>query len=388
MNETRSSAAPGRPGVPGVPGASRAPDAPSAADAPGAGDARDARAAHGPAGRDRRGRGVVAVVLALVAALMLSGCGLRLETDPPGEPTPDAAEAARRLAVDDALGLSAAATAAAPGAPEPVAAALTRLADFSTQHVTALGGVYDSGLDTPPDTDPAGTSTTGAATALPVAAADVLVLLATSAGNATRDADAVAGGPLARLLASVATARAQSLAELAVALGVEVPPVVPTPAETAPTESPETPATDPAGGLDAATLAGLVTAEDQVGYGLEVVAAQLSGAERTTAVAAAARHRDAAQAWAVAAGLAGTTTDPRRTSYALPAGVVDVTVATTLARTLHTTLADTYAAAVAQAPAGRRTPLVTALRSAVLDAQSWGATAVAFPGLPEQAPAA
>ncbi len=368
MNETRSCAAPGSPGVPGAPGM---------------------------AGSSRvRGRGVVAVVLALVAALVLSGCGLRLETDPPGEPVPDTTEAARRLAVDDALALSAAATAAAPGAPEPVATALTRIADFSTQHVAALGGVYDSGLDAPAGTDPADTSTAGATAAQPVAPADVLVLLAASAGDATRDADVVPGGPLARLLASVATARAQSLAELAVALGVEVPQIAPSPAETAPTASTATaastdaPGTDPTGGLDAATLAGLVTAEDQVGYGLEVVAAQLSGAERATAVAAAARHRDAAQAWAMAAGLAGTAADPRRTSYAVPTGVVDPTVATTLARTLHTTLADTYAAAVAQAPAGRRTPLVTALRSAVLDAQLWGATAVAFPGLPEQAPSA
>ncbi len=368
MNVTRSSTAPGGPDVPGVPGSSRAP-----------------------------GRGVVAVVLALVAALVLSGCGLRLETDPPREPVPDTTEAARRPAVDDALALSAAATSAAPGAPEPVVTALTRIADFSTQHVAALGGVYDSGLDVPAGTDPADladTSTAGATATQPVAPADVLVLLATSAGDATRDADAVPGGPLARLLASIATARAQSLAELAVALGVEVPQIVPTPTETAPTAAAaptaptDAPTVDPAGGLDADTLAGLVIAEDQVGYGLEVVAAQLSGAERATAVAAAARHRDAAQTWAAAAGLAGTATDPRRTSYALPTGVVDPAVATTLARTLHTTLADTYAAAVAQAPAGRRTPLVTALRAAVLDAQLWGATAVAFPGLPEQAPAA
>ncbi|WP_448060013.1 DUF4439 domain-containing protein [Cellulomonas hominis] len=367
MNETRSCTAPGSPGAPGS----------------------------SPA----RGRGAVAVVLALVAALVLSGCGLRLETDPPGEPVPDATETARRLAVDDALALSAAATSAAQGAPASVAAALAGLADFSAQHVAALGGVYDSGLDSAADGDPAGTSTPDTSTAGttatgPVAPTDVLVLLATSAGDATRDADAVADGPLARLLASVATARAQSLAELAVALGVEAPEIAPAAAPTAPTAttaptaSTGTPAADPTAGLDAATLTGLVSAEDQVGYGLEVVAAQLSDAARATAVAAAARHRDAARAWAVAAGLAGTAADPRRTSYALPAGVVDPTVAATLARTLHTTLADTYAAAVAQASAGQRAPLVTALRSAALDAQVWGATAVAFPGLPEQAPAA
>ncbi|WP_146926234.1 DUF4439 domain-containing protein [Cellulomonas xylanilytica] len=317
-----------------------------------------------------------------MTVLTLGACGLRAETPPPVEPSPDAVEQVRARTVADSLALSAAASAAAvlpDGAAEPVAPVLADVTGFSDQHADQLGGVYVSGLPAPTGS-PTATATTTASVA------EVLDRLAEATRTARTDADAVTDGPLARLVASVATSRGELATRLALATGAEVPVLVPdeTTAEPDPTPSPSTSAAE-GDSLSTAEVGVLALVHDEAGYGFEVIAAKLSGDQRAAARSAAAAHRSRSEDWAADAGIDGSAQDPRRASYTLPAGLDDPAVATALGRTLETAVADAYANAVAQAPAGARSPLVEGLRRATVDAAVWGATPVPFPGLPERA---
>lgn len=339
-----------------------------------------------PAGHRDHARVVPGIVRALAAAVMvltLAACGLRAETPPPVEPSPDALEQVRARTVSDALDLAAAAEAAAllpDGAVEPVAPVLADVAGFSDQHAEQLGGVYDSGLPAPTGSPSTSAPPTGSL-------ADLTDQLAAATRTALADADAVADGPLARLLASIATSRAELTTRLAQVTGVEVPSLAPEPtAPQDPAPSPTgTSTTSGLGGLTTADVATLALVHDQAGYGYEVIAAKLSGDQRTAAVTAAAAHRASSEDWAAAAGIDGTAQDPRRAAYTLPAGLDDPTVAVALARTLETAVADAYANAVAEADPAHRSALIDGLRSATDDAAAWGATDVPFPGLPERA---
>ncbi len=342
-----------------------------------------------PAATTRSARVVAAVLALVVGAAALSGCGLRRETPVPAEPSPDAVETARREAVDDALALDAAARAAATTTADAgVTDLLGQVSSASLRHVEQLGGAYDSGLDDATPTAPA-------SPVAPVASpADVLAELGASSATARAGAVSVPDGPLARLLTSVSTSRALLATSLAGALGVAAPAgaeAAALPAETAdPTPPPQgSPEPDPTtAALPDDALAALALAEDQAGYGLEVAAARLSGAARDAAIAAAARHRDQAQTWAVAAQAADTAQDPRRVAYALPAGASDSASATALARQIETTLTGTYTDAVATAGTDERPTLITLAREAALASLAWGATPTAFPGAAEQAEAA
>lgn len=321
------------------------------------------------------------LTLALVAA-----CGLRTETPPPVEPTPDAIEQVRARTVADSLTLAADARALGATAAEPLAGVLADLASFSDQHAQQAGGTYDSGLPEPS----ASPSTTTAPPVLDVAT--LLAELATATTTSLTDADTVDDGDLARLVASIATSRSELTTRLAAAAALPVPPVDPpavdasapsadetsTASAQAPLPEP-TPSTVPRPDLDALALA-----HDQAGFGFEVIAAKLSGDQRAAARAAASANRADAERWARESGSDGTTQDPRRASYTLPVGLDDPAVAVALARTLQTAVADAYANAVAAAPAGDRLALVDGLRAATGAAANWGATPVPFPGLPEQ----
>ncbi|GEL94331.1 DUF4439 domain-containing protein [Cellulomonas composti] len=372
-------------------------------------------------------RGVLVVVLAALVAT-LTGCGLRLETPPPPEPSPDALEQVRARGVDDALTLvdvanralgtsamgsdapspttSPTTSEATPDAVDPVSAVLTDVVTFSTAHADQLGGEYVSGLATP------AASPGEPATPAPATAQDVLDLLADTSATARTDTDAVTDGPLARLLGSVATARAQLMTRLAAAADLPVPeqpadPAAPSATPTAtptgvssdPTTDPTTdPATDPGADpgaeptsdseLPVDAIGDLVLTHDQAGYAFEVIAAHRADAAQDLAFAQAQRHRAAAQSWAVAAGIDGTEQDPRLAAYALPAGIDDPDVGQALARSSEQAIAAAYANAVGAAPAGTRTPYLDGLRDAIAAAGAWGAAPVAFPGLPEQASAA
>ncbi|NUU17508.1 DUF4439 domain-containing protein [Cellulomonas humilata] len=340
------------------------------------------------AARHDLARPLARVLAVAVMVLTLAACGLRAETPPPVEPSPDALEQVRARTVADSLALSAAASAAAllpDGAAEPVAPVLTEVAGYSDQHADQLGGVYVSGLPTPTDSptdSPAVTPTTTESVA------EVLEQLAAATRTALADADAVPDGPLARLIASVATSRAELTERLAGATGTPVPELepdaappatdpAPTPAETTPTTGVD--------GLATGDVGVLALVHDEAGYGFEVIAAKLSGDQRAAARATAARHRASSEDWAAAAGIDGSAQDPRRASYALPAGLDDPAVSSALARSLETAVANAYANAVAQAEPGGRSARIAGLRRATGDAATWGATHVPFPGLPERA---
>ncbi|MBO3084412.1 DUF4439 domain-containing protein [Cellulomonas fengjieae] len=317
-----------------------------------------------------------------MTVLTLGACGLRVETPPPAEPSPDAVEQVRGRTVADSLDLAAAAEAAAAlpdGAVPSVATVLADVVAYAEQHAEQLGGEYVSGLPSP-------TGTPSASTPATRSVAEVLDRLGSATRTALTDADAVADGPLARLVASVATSRGELAVRLAQATGAEVPALVPDQVATAdPSPTPgstESPAGD---ALTAAEVAALALVHDEAGFGFEVVAAKLAGDQRTAALTAAAAHRARSEEWAAAAGIDGTAQDPRRASYSVPGGLDDPVVATALGRTLETSVADACANAVAQAGAGSRAALIDGLRRATVDAAAWGATPVPFPGLPERA---
>jgi len=324
-----------------------------------------------PAGRRAvRARAAARVgALAALVALALSGCGLRLETPAPVEPTPDALEQVRARTVDDALALEAAARGALTvTTDERVAPLLVRVDEIAAQHVDALGGVYDSGLVHDDATPSPAPSPTVAATT----AHDVLVLLGETTTTAASDTDVVTDGPLARLVGAVAVARADLADRLAAALDE------PSPAPEVPADvvvPPEVPA----------HVAGpLARAHDEAGYALEVVAARGDEDVRAQTLAAARAHRATAQAWAVAGGVAGTDQDPRRAQYAVGTDLSDSSALTALRQRVQDGIAWAAAAALAEVPAGTRDTYLDALRVATDAARTLGAPTNAFPGLPER----
>ncbi|WP_125775212.1 DUF4439 domain-containing protein [Antribacter gilvus] len=360
-----------------------------------------------PAGRSRRGPSVAALLV--VVALLLGGCGLRLESPPPTEPDPDAGELVRRTAVADALLVrdQADALASTGSLPPETVAELDRVSGAADAQVTQLGGVYDSGLS-----DVLGESTVSpSATPSPVPApADVVATLVSAAGRSSTAADTTEDGPLARLLASVSASHTVSAARLAPLVGVPaatVPaPVVPSPApadgeEPATTTTsaattggatpstsansvttPSDAATTPPGGLSADNLSAIVLAEDAAGYALELRAAREDDAAVRDGMARrAALHRDRAQDWAVLAGTSGTEQDPREVAYLVPGA--DLT-GPGLVQELEDGLATDYATLVGVAEPGTRGILVDLLIDSAVTSTAWGAAPAAFPGLPEQ----
>lgn len=346
----------------------------------------------------RPGGPLLAVVAALATGVLAAGCGVRLETPLPAEPSPDAVEVLRAGAVDDALVVADLVADVTPGVTDPATlAALEEAAAFAEQHADALGGIYDSGLDdldlpadapastaTAEDTgapadDAPGTghdgATDGGGSDVPgdgtVTTDDVVVALVEAGQRTGAAADASTDAGLARLLASVAASEhvsAQRLAALTGSTSADVLVTTAPPVEEAPA------------GIGAADLATLVATEDAAGYAYEVRAAQSEGDARTAAVARAAEHRARGQAWALVAGTDGTAQDPRRVAYVLPD---DADVAA-LARQVESDLAQTYASLVATAAPTSRTEAVALLVDSWASAVAWGEAPVAFPGLPEQ----
>ena len=338
----------------------------------------------GPRPHDDRPRRTVrdaAHVARITAALALLGvlaaCSVRLETPPQAEPSPGPVEQVRARTLDDATELTAAANAALATHPDKaIAAVLTDVAEFSTQHAAQLGPAYDSGLTPSPTTTP---------TPLTARPTDVLDDLGAATRTALTDADAVDDPGLARLVASIATARDQLTRRLARAAGTKTPDLtVETPAP-APAQPTSTASATPEPGAAPDGLAALVLAHDQAGYAFEVIAAQQSGDLRDRAVASAADHRAQAQRWATTAGLADTKDDPRRAAYAVPDGLSKATTARKLAVSLESAVTEANAALVAGTNPGERVPYLDGMRRADAAARTWGGTPVAFPGLPERA---
>lgn len=338
----------------------------------------------GPGARPRPAAAMAAVTGLLAGALLLGGCAdLRLETPPPATPSPDAVEQVRDATARDAETVAAMATQAALAAPAPVATVLGRVAEVCVAHADALGGVYEPFPDAAPET-PAAAATPTAPSAPPDAAA-VLAALGEAENAARTDADAMADGDLGRLLASVWVSRVllhEALETALVANGG-----TPDPTAAADPAAPVVPADLPAG-TEVADALVLVQSEDAAGLVWEIVAARSADAARTDAASRAVLHRDRADDWAVAAGVARSEQDPRRAAYDLPETLtVDgATAEAMLAVTteVEASLGVTYASVLARADPGARGPLLDAMVDQVRRGLAVGAPVPAFPGLPER----
>lgn len=323
-----------------------------------------------PAPARRTSRAAVLAALALV----LAGCGVRLETPPPTEPPLTAVEAARRAAVTDVLDVRATALAArddAEGRPADILATVLENADV---HEAQLGGVYDSGL-VGVDGSPAPLPT-GTAAGTDVAA--TVEILAQAASRARAGLETAEDPGFARLTGSMAVAHLVAARTLAAAADVEAP-VTEFPAVAAvPTSLDDVPTAD---------LAALVVAEDSTGYMLEVLASRLSGPQRSAALARAATHRTRADAWASAAGLADTPEDPRRVAYALPPAITTDSPDTALVGAAEASLTTDLVTLLAVVPPASRAATLDLAADSWAAALTWGAQSVPLPGMPEHAPA-
>ncbi len=343
--------------------------------------------------RPRRAAARTGVVLA--AALLLAGCAdLRLETPPPATPNPDAVEQVRDRTARDAVELADLATRASLTAHEAVAPVLGRVAEVAVAHAEALGGVYEPFPDAPttsaPSPDPGAGATVAPTPPTPPAdAATVLAALARTAANARTDADAVADGDLARLLASVWMSRVLLGEALDAAVGAAATPEAPTDPEAWPeATAPAVPQSLPPI-PDPDDVLAVVQSEDAAGLMWEVVAARTSDAARDDAAARARLHRDRAEDWAVAAGVARTGKDPRRVAYDLPPELtVDGAAPEAMlavASQVEAALGVTYTSLVAGTDADGRAPILDHALDQVRRGLAAGQPVPAFPGLPERA---
>jgi len=366
-----------------------------------------------PIRRSHPSRAAAAVSTALLA-VVLAGCGVRLETPPPAEPVPDAAELIRRTAVSDALGVADVAGSALtqPGLDEKVVVELTRVKEHSLAQADALGGEYDSGIERETDLGLDELLETRAPEEPAADPAEVLAALTDAAGRSRTAANTAADGDVARLLASIGASQTVAATRLAALTGVDGPtppaPVIPAPAvqeddaATSPSPGAEEPsATDepdddspavvattapgeeaavPPAGMSAAELEAVILAEDGARFALEVLAARADdGGDRTALASLAREHDERARGWAVLAAVAGTSQDPRRVAYALPRDED----AATLVRELAAGRARDYATLVGTTASGTRGVLVDLLIDAALTLETWGAAPSAFPGMPD-----
>lgn len=310
-------------------------------------------------------------VVAALAVLLVSGCGLRLESEPPPLPVPDAVETVRDRTASDAVTIAETAERAVPTSPDAVADLLASLAAASAAHGEALGGPYTPFPDLPPDADAEPT-----ATAPPPQGVDELIALITaSAASALADADATEDAPLARLVAAVGLSRLLHADAIAAAAGDPLPP----PDVAVPEHVPD--------GVAGQQVSVLVHSEDALGLAWEVLAARSTDAERNAAADRATVHRLRAQDWAVAAGIAGTGQDPRRSTYALPTELTDPDAGTgdllAVTAALEAELAAGYLGAAGEATPGERSALLNLALDCLRAAAVPGSLPPTFPGTAE-----
>lgn len=356
-----------------------------------------------PATRPRT-RAASVMISTLLALLVLSGCGLRLEGPGPVEPVPDADEVSRQAMVADTLAIQAAAEQALAGtaADTPEAAALTQIIDFADLHSAALGGVYSSGIEedgdgtsgdqgqtslepgSVPSAEGGDVATATPTATTPATSSDVVSLLAQSAARARGSLATPDDGLLARVYASIAASQLDSARALAALTAVDF--VLP---ESFTTQMPS----DLPLNLSAADVSTVVRSEDAAGYAYEVMAARLTDSARALAQARAEVHRERAQTWAELASLDGTASDPRQVAYALPAtadggsALASPETMAQLAVDLEDTLATTYATLTGQVDAENRAAMADLLADSSAAARAWGAPLAPFPGMPEQSTA-
>lgn len=297
---------------------------------------------------------------ACAGALLLAGCGVRLETPPPAEPVADAVEVARQDAAVDAARLATTATRAA--GEDRGTAELELVTQISREHLTALGGVWRAW----PGGAPTDVPTTDVPTGPPVAdpgPGDVLALLTDAAGRAREDALATSDEPARAVLASVAVARDRAAVRLAAALGTEAPPTAAAPLSTDALL---------ARGVDGPTLLVL----DQARYAYETVAARSDGDRRQEAAGRADHLQQLVDA-AIAAGAP----DGRLAVYDLPGATGPLSPEQAAAVDAEQRLLEHWIFSLGLAGAGARPALLDAAGYAAAQVERWGGTLPALPGL-------
>lgn len=319
-----------------------------------------------PSARRALGCGVVVVL-----AGVLGGCGVRLETPDPPVLVADQAEQLRDRSAREAAALADAAASATPAADDAVAAVLSLVAAASAEHVSALGGVYDPFPGVTPGPNPTPTPT---GTPEPPTADTVLEELRAAAAASRADATTIDDPDMAHLLTAITLNRLLLVDALATALGGAAPELGEV---TVPDALPA--------GMDPQAAVVLVQSEDAAGMAWEVVAARSADDARGRAADRAALHRERAQAWAEAAGIAGTGTDPRRSAYDLPDAI---TAADAPAEPMWTALGQiedalglTYADLVPSVVPEARDGLLDAALEALRRAASLHVAVPALPGM-------
>lgn len=318
-------------------------------------------------GGGSRTRRALAVASAVAIAVLLAGCGVRWETEPPVFPSPDAVTLERdALAQAEADVADAAAREGA--AADPVVAGAAAAAEA---HLDVLGGVYVAYPSASPSPEP---EPTVSPAPLPTLAETIGAARRTAAGVAETTADADLAflarsidleWALRELWAERKSEEEQREAEAAAdaAAATASPEPTPTregePADDSPSEA--TPVWFPladgtididagfapgAGegvaptGLSDDVLTELAIAEDQARFAYETLAAQEFGPRREDALDRASLHAERSDAFA-----AHLEEDPRTPLYQLrDVNLLDPEARRALERTLETDLAWRYAA--------------------------------------------
>ncbi|MBD8060789.1 DUF4439 domain-containing protein [Oceanitalea stevensii] len=294
---------------------------------------------------------------ALLAALTLTGCGVRLETPPPEVPTADAGEESRQDAALVAAQLRDAAGAAATDDGADVGEVLTAVEEASAEHHEALGGVWEPWPGAGPDATAYPEDPTAPAPAAAATPQEVLELLEEGAATAREDALAH-DGELGQLLAAVAISRTWLAADLARALSVDAERL---PAEPQPAPEPGTVDTETSRAVDAAR------------YAFEVVAARSSGGQRE---AAAVR----AEQLALVAGAVAPEEDEREVAYDVSDAADAEAPERALAGAAELDVLGAYVALLGT-PVEDRETVLDAATYAAGQARSWDTALPALPGL-------
>lgn len=259
----------------------------------------------------RRLRGFAAAVAAVTVVLLVTGCGVRWETDPSPMPSPDAVTVARNSLADAEAAVLEAAT--QPGSDADAVAPGATLA--AQAHLDVLGGVYVAYPDAPspsPSVSPAPAPAPTLAEAIASARATAEEVAASSddadLAFLARSIDlewALRGLWAGREAATQAAADAETTASASPA---------PLPDAQADSSSDADPVwfpladgstADGAGfgpdattGLAQATLSGLALAEDEARFAYETLAAQYFAQDRDAALARAGLHAERSDALA------------------------------------------------------------------------------------------
>ena len=304
----------------------------------------------------------VRLAAAVLAAVSLAGCGVRLDTPPPEVPVADATEEARQGAARESAQLHALAVAARAATDDAATGeVLIAVESAAAEHHAALGGVWEPWPGAGPEAtaypgeSPSPSETPDAGEATPQA---VLDLLEESAA-AARQSALEQSGELGALFAAVAISRDRLAADLAEALGTSVQALT---AEPLPLPAP--------GSLDPETSRTL----DAARYALEVVAARSSGDQRTAAA-------ERAAYLAEVAGAVAPEEDIRDVAYDLSVAADSETPERDLAAAAEHDVVRAYVTLLTADDGVDREAVFAAALHAAREVRSWGGALPELPGL-------